>query len=159
MKITAIITGFVLSLFVASAPAGDAVAMGYRADGVWTAVTYIRSPAPPGRALYHDAADAAVRAERDLHLRAKAGLARTKIIDQSDSTGYVTVMRGGVPDANKGVTAVGRGESQKKADQDALNKLSASAATAHEKVLYRYFSYGSDAAQHAPGKYQSNHAQ
>lgn len=159
MKIPAIIIGAFSSLLVSSAPAGDAVAMSYRADGIWTAVTYVRSPAPPGGPLYHDAADAAVRAERDLRLRAKKGLARTKVINQSDSTGYVTVMRGGVPDANKGVTAVGRGQSQKKADQDALNKLSANAATAHEKIVYRYFSYGRDAAAHAPGKYQANRAQ
>src|SRR3954469_2625616 len=159
MKITAIIIGSVIYSFVPSTPAGDAVVMGYRADGVWTAVTYIRSSAPPGGGIhYHDSADAAVSAERDLRLRSKAGLARTKIVDQSDSTGYVTVMRGSVADANKGVTTVGRGPSQEKADHDASSKLTALAATTHERVIYRYFSYGMDGGGQAPTRSQSNEA-
>jgi hypothetical protein len=159
MKITAVIAGLLFLLFVVSAPAGDAVVMGYRADGVWTAVTYIRSPDPRGGPHYHDATDAATCAQRDLLLRASGGSARTKVVDQSDITGYVTVMRGTMPTENKGLTTVGRGQSQEKADQDALNKLAANAATAHEKIVYRYFSYGSDAAEHAPAKNQSSHVQ
>ena len=159
MKITAIIAGSVFCSFLPATFAGDAVAMGYRSDGVWTSITYIRSPTPRGGAHYHDAADASLAAELDLQLRSRTTPARTKIIDQSDDTGYVTIMRGSVADAKKGLTAVGRGKSQKEADQDALNKLNANAATAHEKIIYRYFSYGSDAREHAPTKRQAKEQQ
>jgi hypothetical protein len=126
--------------------AGDAIAIGYNCDGVWTAVTYNRSSTPKGGAHYRDAAEACIFACRDLHIRAGEDLAWTKIIGKSDRTGYVTVARGTATKINKDVTAIGRGKSQKEADEKALKKLGDRQATTNEKVVYRYFSYGSDSA-------------
>ena len=135
-----------LCLLARQLSAGDAIVMGYNYDGVWTAVTYYRSSTPKNGHHYWNATEACTRAERDLRTRAGKELARTKIIGQSDRTGYVTVARGSVADANKGITAIGRGQSQKEADENALKKLKAIETTANEKVVYRYFSYGMDSA-------------
>ena len=140
------ILALLLCLLARQLSAGDAIVMGYNYDGVWTAVTYYRSSTPKNGHHYWNAAEACTRAERDLRTRAGKELARTKIIGQSDRTGYVTVARGSVADANKGITAIGRGQSQKEADENALKKLKAIETTANEKVVYRYFSYGMDSA-------------
>jgi hypothetical protein len=140
-----IIPALFLCLIARQVSAGDAIAMGYDYDGVWTAVTYFRSSTPKDGHHYWNAAQACIFARRDLHIRASEDLARTKIIGQSDRTGYVTVAHGTVVDANNGVTTIGRGKSQNEADENALKQLNERKATADERVVYRYFSYGTDA--------------
>ena len=131
-------------LFAHPTLAGDAVALGYNYDGVWTAVTYFRSSTPKAGHHYWNAQQACVFAQRDLHRRAGQDLARTQIIGQSDRTGYVAIARAGKPDANTDVTTIGRGKSQKEADESAVKKLNERNATTNEKIVYRYFSYGVD---------------
>jgi hypothetical protein len=128
--------------------AGDAVAMGYNYEGVWTAVTYNRSSTPKGGAHYREAAQAGAAAVRDLRVRASEDLAWTKIISKSDRTGYVAVARGTEKNANKVVTAIGRGQSQSEADEKALKTLNGYNATIDQTIVYRYFSYGSDSTVH-----------
>ena len=145
-----ILLASLLCLIARQVSAGDAIAMGYNYDGVWTAVTYFRSSTPKNGHHYWNATEACIFAKRDLHIRASEDLARTKIIGQSDQTGYVAVARGGVANANKDVTAIGRGKSQKEADENALMKLNEREATENEKIVYRYFSYGADFGVHPP---------
>jgi hypothetical protein len=139
-----IILASLLCLIGRQVSAGDAIAMAYNVDGVWTAVTYFHSSTPKNGHRYWDAAAACIFAQRDLRLRASEGLARTKIIGQSDRTGYVTVARASVADANKDITAIGRGKSQKEADENALKKLKDIEGTTNEKIVYQYFSYGAN---------------
>jgi len=141
-----------LCLLAHQVSAGDAIAMAYDADGVWTMVTYFRSSTPKSGHHYWTAAQAGAFARRDLHNRAGEDAFRTKIIGQSDTTGYVAVARGSVESANKGVTTIGRGKSQKEADANALKKLQATKALTEEKIFYRYFSYGADAGAHQAAK-------
>jgi hypothetical protein len=142
MKI--IIFGALFCLIADQVSAGDAIAIGYNYNGVWTAVTYNRSSTPKSGPHYREAAQACTFALRDLRVRASDDLARTKIIGQSDRTGYVTVARGRAAKVNKDVTAIGRGKSQTEADQKALEKLNAADAATKEEIVYRYFSYGAD---------------
>jgi hypothetical protein len=135
--------------------AGDAIAMGYDYDGVWTAVTYFHSSTPKGGHHYWNAAQACIFAQRDLRIRTPEDLARTRIIGQSDRTGYVAVAHGAVADKNKGVTAIGRGKSQNEADANALKQLNERKATADERVVYRYLSYGTDAGTKPPTNYRT----
>lgn len=132
--------------FVVARPtlAGDAVAIGYNYDGVWTAVTYNRSSTPKGGAHYHDALKACEFALRDLRARASEDLVKAEIVGQSDRTGYVAVARGTAISRDTAVTAVGRGKSQAEADGNALKVLSERDATTEEAIVYRYFSYGAD---------------
>ncbi len=132
--------------FVIAGPtiAGDAVAIGYNYEGVWSAVTYNRSSTPKGGPHYHDSAQACAFAVRDLWKRATDNLARTEIVGQSDRTGYVTVAQGKAVSRNKDVTAVGRGKSQNEADTNALKKLVGREATTEVAIVYRYFTYGFD---------------
>ena len=125
------------------ATAGDAVVIGYNWDGVWTAVTYNRSSTPKGGTHYRTAAQACAAAVRDLHRRAGEDLARTSVINDSDSTGYVTVARGTTA-SGWDVTAVGHRKSQMEADKRAFAQLSNAGAMTNQKVVYRYFSYGAD---------------
>src|ERR1043165_9761538 len=90
----AVILGSLPFLMVCQALAGDAVAIGYNYQGVWTAVTYYRSSTPKGGPRYHNAAQACAGARRDLYTRANDGLAWTTIIGRSDRTGYVAIARG-----------------------------------------------------------------
>ena len=137
--------GSLLSCFVAAAAfAGDAVAIGYNYDGVWTAVTYNRSSTPKGGANYHDSKKACQFAVRDLWARASDDLVRAEIVGQSDHTGYVAIAQGKAVERNKDVTAVGRGKSQDEADANALKLLNGREATTEPAIVYRYFSYGSD---------------
>jgi len=145
-----IIVGASLFLIAHQALAGDAIAIGYNYDGVWTAVTYNRSSTPKGGLHYREAIQACTFAVRDLRLRASDDLVRTKIIGQSDRTGYVAIARGRAIKTNKDVTAIGRGKSQTEADEKALEKLNAAEAATNEEIFYRYFSYGSDSAAHHP---------
>jgi hypothetical protein len=132
--------------FVVAHPtfAGDAVAIGYNYDGVWTALTYNRSSTPKGSAHYHDALKACQFALRDLRARASEDLVKAEIVGQSDRTGYVAVARGTAISRDTAVTAVGRGKSQAEADNNALKMLSERDATTEEAIVYRYFSYGDD---------------
>ena len=132
--------------------AGDAVAIGYNYDGVWTAVTYNRSSTPKGGSHYHDSAQARVFAVRDLWARATDNLVRTEIVGQSDRTGYVAVGQGKAVTRNKDVTAVGRGKSQTEADSNALKLLTEREATTEPAIVYRYFSYGADSGAKSRAK-------
>ena len=142
------IFGSLFCFFARQVLAGDAVAIGYKYDGVWTAVTYNRSSTPKGCPHYHDAVQACTFAVRDLQVRASDYLVRTEIVGQSDRTGYVAVAQGKAIAKNKDVTAVGRGTSQAEADQKALALLNANGATENEQIVYRYFSYGADSGAH-----------
>jgi hypothetical protein len=129
----------------ANVRAGDAVAIGYNSDGVWTAVTYYRSSTPAGGADYKNSAEAREEALRDLRARGGKNLAKASILASSDSTGYFTVARG-KNKSGKDVTVVGYAKSQAEADEKALAQLSKAGATDKQEVVYRYFSYGADSA-------------
>ena len=132
--------------------AGDAIAIGYNYDGVWTAVTYNRSSTPKGGPHYHDAAQACQFAVRDLWSRASDDLVRAEIVGQSDRTGYVAIAQGKAIERNKDVTAVGRGKSQSEADNNALKLLTVREATTEPAIVYRYFSYGADSGSRSRAK-------
>jgi hypothetical protein len=154
MKIATIALTSFLCLVVHQLVAGDAIAMAFNSDGVWTAVTYNRSSTPKGGPHYHKAAQACLFALRDLRVRAADDLAWTKIIGESDRTGYVTVARGYVPMEDTVVTAIGRGKSQEEADKKAMEKLSSIRAIVDQTIIYQYFSYGADSrpAHHSATK-------
>lgn len=141
-----VIFGLLFSLVAHQVLAGDAIAIGYNYDGVWTAVTYNRSSTPKGGPHYRESAQACIFALRDLQVRASEDLVRTKIIGQSDKTGFVAVVRGRAETRNKDVTAIGRGKSQNEADENALQKLNDTEVTTNQEIVYRYFSYGTDSA-------------
>jgi len=124
------------------AAAGDAVAIGYNADGIWTAVTYFRSATPRGGKDYKTEEQAREFAMRDIRRRSQYPPTTVRVFSASEKTGYVAVARG----QNKfgtDIHGVGRGKSQGEADRKALELLSAAGAGAEEKIVYRYFSYGS----------------
>ena len=123
--------------------AGDAVAIGYNSEGVWTAVTYYNSSMPRGGADYKTEAQAREEAMRDLRARAGQNLASSNIIASSDSTGYAAVARGKNP-AGKDENVVGYGKSQREADQTAFAQLKQAGAARKQKIVYRYFSHGAD---------------
>ena len=126
--------------------AGDAVAIGYNQDGVWTAVTYYRSATPKGGKDYKTEAEARELAARDARRRSEYPPTTIHIFSASDKTGFVAVARG----QNKSGTdihGVGRGKTQAEADAKALKLLSDDGAGAEQKVIYRYFSYGADSAK------------
>jgi hypothetical protein len=124
--------------------AGDAVVVGYNADGVWTTWTYYCSSTAKGGRDYKDAAQAREIALRDLRRR-NGKQARTEVLAESDSTGYVACARAKTR-TGKDVMVVGRGKSQAEADEDALDKLQRGDGTAEQKIVYRYHSYGADSA-------------
>jgi hypothetical protein len=132
------------SMFVASRlVAGDAVAIGSNANGVWTDVTYFRSATPKGGKDYRTSAQAREFALRDVRRRSQSAVATTQILSSSDSTGFVSVARG-KDKSSKDVNVVGRGQTQNQADKEAFGQLSAAGAGAKEKIVYRYFSHGAD---------------
>jgi hypothetical protein len=135
-----------LVLFYASsqpAHAGDAVVIGYNSEGVWTMVTYYASGTPKGGRDYKDAAGARKTALRDLRRHDRDNIGKTDVLSDSDSTGYVAVARGKT-ESGKDVTVVGRAKSQAEADKNGLADLDKAGATADQKIVYRYFSYGAD---------------
>jgi hypothetical protein len=134
-----------LLLFCSSAGAGDAVVIGYNAEGVWTAVTYYCSSTPKGGGDYKDAAQAREQAMRDLRKRAGEGMVRSSVLAESDRTGYFAVARAKTK-SDQDVTVVGYGQSQAEADEKALADLKNAGATAKQKIFYRYFSHGADSA-------------
>jgi hypothetical protein len=142
---------FLAALFCASwlaAPcswlwAGDAVAIGYNADGIWTDVTYFRSGTPKSGKDYRTADQAREFALRDVRRRSQSVIATTHILSASDSTGFVAVARGR-DQSGKDFHAVGRGKSQAEADKKAFDLLNQAGAGAEQKIIYRYFSHGAD---------------
>lgn len=130
-------------LFGLSAEAGDAVAVGYNSEGIWTAVTYNRSSTPKEGTHYRNATKACIAALRDLRVRAAENLAKASILAASDLTGYVAVARGKAVSGTD-VNVVGYGKSQAQADKKALADLNRDRATTNQKIVYRYFSYGAD---------------
>lgn len=142
--------------------AGDAVAIGYNADGVWTAVTYYCSSTPKGGADYKDEAAAREAAVRDLQSRAGEGVVKTTIIASSDRTGHFAYARGerrrdqtmysDVVAGRSDVHAVGFGPSKAAAAQNALAELRRQGGTGKGKVIYSYFSHGAERAPSAPAK-------
>lgn len=134
---------FLLGVLPARLFAGDAVVIGYNADGVWTSVTYYCSSTPEGGSDYKNRTEAREEAVRDLKRRGGGQMARIEVLAMSDLTGYVAVARG-QSDHGRDVTVVGRGKSQAEADEKALSKLKRGSATVSQKIVYRYFSFGSN---------------
>lgn len=145
---------------VATASAGDALAIGYNADGVWTSVTYYCSGTPKGGADYKDEAGAREAALRDLKMRAGEGVVTTKILASSDRTGHVAYARGErkldqtMPNlvAGRDVHAVGYGLTKAAAAESALTELRRLGGTGKGKVIYSYFSHGAQPAGSAAAK-------
>ena len=127
---------------------GDAVAVGYNADGVWTAVTYYSSGTPKGGADYKDEAGAREAALRDLKSRAGEGVVTTKIIAASDRTTHVVYARGKTARGDD-AHAVGYGASKAEAEKKAFAELDSSGATRKQQVIYNYFSHGAEPAPRA----------
>lgn len=123
--------------------AGDAVAIGYNAGGVWTSVTYYSSGKPKGGPDYKTESEARDEALRDLKKRGGAGISRSEILSSSDATGYVAVARG-ADKSRKDQNVVGRGSSQKEADENAMAELKKAGAEKGQKIVYRYFTHGAD---------------
>jgi hypothetical protein len=142
LRIIFFLTSCLLALCQSSL-AGDAVAIGYNKDGVWTSVTYYSSGAPKGGRDYKTEAEAREEALRDLRRRGDHQNAREEILSSSDSTGFVAVARGANA-PGKDVNVVGRGKSQAEADENAMAELKKAGAEKNQKIVYRYFSHGSD---------------
>lgn len=106
-------------------------------------VTYYASGTAKGGRDYKDAAEARKTALRDLRRHDRDNIAKTDVLSDSDATGYVAVARGKT-ESGKDVTVVGRGKSQAEADKNGLADLNKAGATADQKIVYRYFSYGAD---------------
>jgi hypothetical protein len=123
--------------------AGDSVAVGYNSDGIWTAVTYYSSSRPKGGKDYKTQKEAEQSAIRDLRRRSQYRAAKESILSSSDLTGFVSVARGAT-NSRKDVNVVGRGKSQREADEQAFGQLKQAGATANEKIVYRYFSHGAE---------------
>jgi hypothetical protein len=143
MKSLSWVPGFLIVLWAASSFAGDAVAIGYNADGVWTSVTYFCSSTPKGGKDYKTQKEAEEAAIRDLRRRGEIRAAKESILSSSDTTGFVAVARG-ADASGKDVNVVGRGTSQSEADEQAFAQLKQAGATTNQKIVYRYFSHGAD---------------
>src|SRR5438128_2877060 len=102
--------------------AGDAVAIGYNADGTWTDVTYYRSATSKRGKDYRTSVQAREFALRDVRRRSESAIATTHILSASDATGFVAIARG-QDKSGKDFHAVGRGKSQVEADKKALSEL------------------------------------
>jgi hypothetical protein len=137
-----ILAGFIFFAHMAT-QAGDAVAIGYNADGVWTSVTYYSSSTPKGGHDYKTEKEAREEALRDLRARAGENLARSSIISASDLTGYAAVGRG-KNRTGRDENVVGYGKSQREADEKAFAQLNQFDAARKRQIIYRYFSYGAD---------------
>lgn len=148
---TVLLLAFVFHLTRNIACGGDAVAIAYNSDGVWTTVTYYASSTPKGGSDYKGEAAAREAAVRDLQQREGAEMARASVIDSSDRTGHVAYARGKSA-AGADLHAVGYGASKEAAEKNALDQLQRDGATKKLTVIYRYFSYGSDAPPAAGGR-------
>lgn len=134
---------------VPTARAGDAVAIGYNADGVWTAVMYYSSGTPKGGADYKDEAGAREAAVRDLKQRAGEGIVKTSVLASSDRTAHVVYARGKTK-AGQDQHAVAYGATEEEAKNQAFADLKRNGAARQLKVIYHYFSHGSDEAISPP---------
>ena len=123
--------------------AGDAVAIGYSENGIWTDVTYFRSATPKSGKDYRTSEQARQFALRDVRRRSQSEVATTHILSSSDSTGFVAVARG-QDKSGRDFHGVGRGKSQAEADKKAFELLNQAGAGAEQKIVYHYFSYGAD---------------
>lgn len=151
LKSIPLIGACLLSATIVTVRAGDAVAVGHNAAGVWTAVTYYCSGTPKGGADYKDAAGAREAALRDLRKRAGEGLARESVLSSSDKTGHFAYARAKTS-AGKDMHAVGYGASPASAEKDAFQQLTHKGATIGQKLIYKYFSNGADSVASAPAK-------
>ena len=126
--------------------AGDAVAIGYNASGIWTGVIYYCSGTPKGGADYKDSAGAREAALKDLKKRAGEDQASSKFIASSDKTGHFSVVsaRAATGRDAKDIFVVGYGQSKEAAEKDAFAQLAGQKATEKKKVHYHYFSHGAD---------------
>lgn len=132
----------VLALGVASQLfAGDAVSIGYNAEGVWTAGIYCCSSTPKGGRDYKTENEAREIAVRDVRRRSEHRMGKASVLSSSDSTGFVTVARG-TDESGKDTIVIGRGNSQTEADNSTLELLNAAGVGAERKIVYRYFSHG-----------------
>jgi hypothetical protein len=138
-----LISASVCLLLLPCALGGDAVAIGYNAEGVWTSVTYFCSGKPKGSPRYKNEVDAREEALRDLRKRDGGNLTRAEILSSSDTTGFVAVGRG-TDKSRKDQNVVGRWKTQAEADQNASAQLHQGGATKNQKIVYRYFSHGGD---------------
>ena len=130
--------------------AGDAVAVGYNSEGVWTGLTYYASSKPKGGKDYKTENGAREEAMRDLRKRSSYAASTVKIVSSSDSTGFVAVARG-KDKSGKDINVVGRGKSQAEADKNALELLNRAGVNGEQNIVYRYFSYGSDSSPSRTG--------
>ena len=119
------------------------MAVGYNADGVWTAVTYYCSSTPKGGKDYKTENEAREEALRDVRKRSEHEAATANILASSDSTGFAAVAPS-KDKSGKDVNVVGYGKSQPEADSKAFAQLSEVGAGSTKKIVYRYFSYGAD---------------
>ena len=134
----------VLFAFICAARAGDALAIGYNKDGIWTAVTYYSSSTLKGGADYKNEADARAAAAADLKKKASEGMVRTEILSASDRTGHFAYARGKSAGQKTDVHAVGFGATKEAAEKDALDQLNRKGAKQEQQVIYRYFSHGAE---------------
>src|SRR6184192_2903940 len=114
-----LISSLIYLALVSAVFAGDAVAIGYNKEGVWTGVTYYASSKPEGGKDYKTENGAREEAMRDLRKRSSYAASTVTILSSSDSTGFVAVARG-KDKSGKDLNVVGRGESQVEADKKAF---------------------------------------
>jgi len=143
-----LLAAFIILFWASLGFAGDAVAIGYNANGVWTSVTYYASSKPQGGKDYKTEAEAREAAMRDLQKRDTVKGARVEILSSSDATGFVAVARG-TDSSGKDANVVGRGATKREAGENAMSELKKVAAIRNKKIVYRYFSFGADGASRA----------
>jgi hypothetical protein len=145
MRLRLLVFVSLLLLVCAVAHAGDAVAIGYNAEGVWTSVMYYSSGTAKGGADYKDEAGAREAAVRDLKQRAGEGVVRTSILASSDRTAHVVYARGKTT-VGKDLHAVSYAATETDAKAKAFADLKRQGATKELKVFYHYFTHGADDA-------------
>src|SRR3989440_8607755 len=106
-----LISSLIYLAFVSAVFAGDAVAIGYNSEGIWTGVTYYASSKSKGGKDHKTEKEAGDEAVRDLQKRSANKAARVEILSSSDSTGFVAVARG-KEKSGKELNVVGRGQSK-----------------------------------------------
>ena len=148
MKFPFLLAAVFLCASTTPSRAGDALAIGYNSDGVWTAVIYYCSGTAKGGADYKDESGARAAALRDLKQRAGEGIVKTEVLAASDRTGYVAYARGKTA-AGKDLHAVGYDLTEQEAEKRAFADLKQHGAAKELKVIYHYFSHGAEPAKPA----------
>src|SRR5438270_9234735 len=105
----------VLLLGSVNAHGGDAVAVGFNSDGIWTDVTYYCSSTPKGGKDYKTEKEAQELALRDVRKRSEHETATATILASSDAAGFAAVARGKAK-SGKDVNVVGYGTSRREAE-------------------------------------------